>query len=71
MNTQEIYNWLHKRKDFLKISRIEKGCGMPPRTIQYFLEGGRALPDKWLPVLSKWIIQFTGRGKKDVFPRHP
>lgn len=51
--------WIKKNAAHLNILQIEKDCGLPESTLRKYTDGRRELPEKWHPIVTKWVKKFT------------
>jgi hypothetical protein len=50
--------WFIRKKDFIKINRIEQELDIPEGTLKKFVDGNRGLPENWHPTVIDWIRKF-------------
>jgi tRNA(His) 5'-end guanylyltransferase len=51
--------WLYNKRGFIKVNALEKELGMASSTLSGYFYGERGINEKWIPVIQKWVKEFT------------
>ena len=49
--------WLNENKKLYKISKLEEEVGCPKDTIQKFIQGKQAFPEKWKKKFKDFLLK--------------
>lgn len=62
IKTEDALLWLQENKKLLNRAEVARRIGINLRTLVYFLDGQRPLPEKWIDPVVAWVRSFLSVG---------